>query len=283
MNRRRAGAIVVALCASFVTAGWAVVATVATAHAAATICVALVVDFHSPDTPVSTTCARVPAGSSGSDVLGSAHRVTFDPRYGQDFVCAIDGKPAGGCSAVDGTHGWVYYHRAPGATSWTFSQEGAGSYQPRNASTEGWVYNDGSTTAPRPRDIPYDEICPPTSATPTPTARATSNRPAPRTAAATPASGTPSSDAPQAARRATRRASAPTAARATATTARPTPHVTVDTAPPSAAPTVSATPQARAHRDGGGTGGVGTGAVAGIAAGGVVGGAAWWRARRSRG
>ena len=130
------------------------------ATAAGTKCVALVVDFTQTGGSVSSACVTVPTNATGSDVLVDGHhKVTFDPRYGNDFVCAIDGVPAGGCHATDGTHYWVYYHRAPGRGSWQVSQEGAGTYKPANASTDGWVYDNGDSSAPTPRDVPYSSIC----------------------------------------------------------------------------------------------------------------------------
>jgi hypothetical protein len=263
-----------ALLALVVAGAWAVVGIPATtAHAGGTICVALVVDFGDLGGGVSTTCARVPDGSTGVDVLTKSHRVTFDPRYGEDFVCAIDGKPAGGCSSVDGTHDWVYYHRAPGARSWTFSSEGAGTYKPRNSSTEGWVYDDGTSPAPRPPDVAYDQICPRATPAPAPTWTATS---APAVAKAQPTSAaptattavtTPSTTAPS-----TRGHHAPRAVVAVPT-------------PPSTTPQPSspASPGRVLTADHSPAGGPPTGLLAGVAAVVVLGAGAWWRGRRWRG
>jgi hypothetical protein len=162
-------------------AGAGVVMTSAPATAAGSKCVALVVDFSHVGGSVSSACVTVGTNASGSDVLiAGHHKVTFDPRYGNDFVCAIDGIPAGGCHATDNTHDWVYYHRVPGGSAWHLSQEGAGTYKPANASTEGWVYDNGDSPAPAPRDVPYSSICKtaPKTATPTPTATPTSSKPA---------------------------------------------------------------------------------------------------------
>ena len=150
-----------------------VLATSTAAIGAGSKCVALVVDFSHVGGSVSSACVTVPSSATGSEVLVAGHhKVTFDPRYGNDFVCAIDGIPAGGCHATDDRHYWVYYHRAPGSTAWHVSQEGAGTYKPANTSTEGWVYDDGASTAPTPRDVPYKSICtkPPPSQSPSPAA-----------------------------------------------------------------------------------------------------------------
>ena len=190
--------LLIALTVAVAAVGVLVTSTAATA--AGSKCVALVVDFSHVGGSVSSTCVTAPTSATGSDVLAAGHhKVTFDPRYGNDFVCAIDGVPAGGCHATDNTHYWVYYHRAPGSTAWHVSQEGAGTYKPANTSTEGWVYDDGATPAPTPRDVPYKSICsksspsrPPPSASPTgsPTPTHTQSRSTPpmRNATTPPAS-----------------------------------------------------------------------------------------------
>src|SRR4051812_32541709 len=117
-------------------------ATGSTAASGHTICVALVVDGRSLGSNVSTSCAKVSKGSTGVDVLRAAgHRLTF---RNDGLVCAIDGLPKGGCSGVDENHYWAYFHRAPGSTTWSYSSEGPSTYQPANASTDGWVYDDGN-------------------------------------------------------------------------------------------------------------------------------------------
>jgi hypothetical protein len=203
MNPRRglALAMTVAALATVVTSSAAATAT--TAASKPTICVALVVDARSIRSDVSTSCAKVPKGATGIDVLEAAgHRVGF---RNDGLLCTIDGLPKSGCSDVSDTHYWAYFHRAPGATKWTYSSEGASTYQPVNRSTDGWVYDNGSALTPE--NVPYSQICttkatskptatptPPTSSptqTPTPTPRASKSRPAPHHTKAPPVSPTP--------------------------------------------------------------------------------------------
>lgn len=133
-----------------------------------TICVALVVDARSIGGPVDTDCATVNKGATGLDVLQAAgHTLTFREDH---LLCTIDGLPKTGCSAIDDTHFWAYYHRAPASTSWSYSTSGAGSYQPVNDSTDGWVYDDGTKT--EPDNVPYAAICK-AKATPSPTPKPT--------------------------------------------------------------------------------------------------------------
>jgi hypothetical protein len=164
MTLRRRVALLLSVAALAATGG--VGATAAAQASAATICVALVVDGTALGSNVSTGCATVPKGATGVDVLQSAgHTVGY---RNDGLICTIDGLPKMGCAAVDDSHFWAYFHRAPGATSWTYSTEGAGTYQPVNGATEGWVYRDG--TEATPANIPHKKICTTTTTTtPSPT------------------------------------------------------------------------------------------------------------------
>lgn len=157
--RRRLALLTVAIAAVVSGAG----TTAAAQASSGTICVALVVDGTALGSNVSTSCATVPKGATGVDVLQAAgHAVGF---RSDGLVCTIDGLPKTGCSAVDDSHFWAYFHRAPGKTSWTYSTEGPSTYRPVNASTEGWVYRDGTDATPK--NVPYAQICK-TKATPSP-------------------------------------------------------------------------------------------------------------------
>jgi hypothetical protein len=140
-----------------------VVTPTAPVAAATTICVGLVVDARPLGGPVSADCATVPGGSTGYDVLRAAgHTVGF--RH-DGLICTIDNRPADGCAATDAQHYWAYFHRKPQSSSWSYSNEGATTYQPDNGATEGWVWRNGDSATPK--DVPYTTICPKT-ASPTP-------------------------------------------------------------------------------------------------------------------
>jgi MYXO-CTERM domain-containing protein len=142
--------------------------------AAKTICVGLVVDARSLDGPMSAKCTTVPDGSSGYDVLrAGGHTVGF---RNDGIICTIDNRPSDGCAAVDAMHYWAYFHREPGSSSWSYSNEGATTYKPENEETEGWVWRDGDMA--KPENVPYSTICPQTaSPTPKPTPQPTSKSP----------------------------------------------------------------------------------------------------------
>ena len=146
------------------------------AAAADTICVALVVDFADLGAGVDSDCVTVPAGSSGEDVLRARHTLGFRPNQ-PGFVCTIDGWPHEGCSGSNGEHYWAYFHRAPGASSWTYSTAGASGYEPKNNSTEGWVWLTRKDQTPA--NVAFSAICTATS----------SPKPRPSTSSPTPSGG----------------------------------------------------------------------------------------------
>src|SRR3954453_6977671 len=131
-----------------------------------TICVALVVDFTPLNGAVDSGCTRVPKGANGYDVLRAGGH-TFQI-CANGIVGTIDGQPANGCQIKDNTHFWGYWHRKPGSRTWTFSNFGAGGYHPVEGSTDGWVWEDGTTSPPADTSYPAGCHSPPASASPTP-------------------------------------------------------------------------------------------------------------------
>jgi hypothetical protein len=274
----------------FVASFAGVFAPMPTTSAAQTICVALVVDFQALHGPVDSGCTRVPPGSTGYDVLragGHSFQVCSN-----GIIGTIDGKPANGCQIKDDNHFWGYWHRKPGSRTWTFSSYGAAAYHPGEGSTEGWVWENGSTTPPA--NVPYPAGCHTASTTP-------SASPSPR---ATPAAGGPSSSTtatgavagsgPAATTRRPRsghqRHGAASASAATSASGGSTPRpsatpdasATDSTAAPDGVTTPTAsdrrnattTSDARANQAGP--------LVAGIAVALLLAAGAWWRFRRSR-
>ncbi|MBV9486372.1 MAG: hypothetical protein JO246_09970, partial [Frankiaceae bacterium] len=177
MSLRRVALALAAILGMATGAAGATAAQARPTASGSTICVALVVDGRNLGGGVSSACATVKKGATGVDVLrAEGHSVGFR----QDgLICTIDNLPSSGCADVDDTHYWAYFHRAPGATSWTYSTEGASTYQPSNTSTEGWVYRDGGSLTP-PENVPYASICKP-KPTPKPAPSNTkSSKPKPR-------------------------------------------------------------------------------------------------------
>lgn len=280
LRRRFALLLTVALTAAVSGAG----TTTAAQASGGTICVALVVDGTPLGSNVSTSCAKVAKGATGIDVLQAAgHTVGF---RNDGLVCTIDGLPKTGCSAVDDSHFWAYFHRAPGKTSWTYSTEGPSTYRPVNASTEGWVYRDGTDATPA--NVPYSQICktkPTPSPSPTPSHKP-SHHPS---ASPTPAHHAHAATAKPSATPSSGPTRSPSRHHPTAHGRRPLHHHRA-TSPPghaanSAAPTISPSSAALV---GGSTssssgGGSSAGLIIGLVAVLLLGGAAAYRFRRSAG
>jgi hypothetical protein len=153
----------------------------------ATICVPLVISRTGQ--PTVEQSLRVPAGTDGLAALQRDHAVRQD----NGLVCAIDGYPATGCTSVTPTGDvyWAYWHRAPGAAHWTYSQVGAGSSTVEPGVAEGWSWQTGnSEAAVPPPDVDVARMCPAASAHPTPTPSPTHPRPASPAASAPPAAPT---------------------------------------------------------------------------------------------
>lgn len=168
-------------------AGAVLLLTPAPVHAATANCVAVVVDAGSR---VSARCLPWRSGLTGAAALtGTGHSYRL---AASGLICAIDGFPAD-CH-VDSTHYWSYWHKAPGGGSWTYSSEGAGTYNPRSGSTEGWAYQNGSSR--QPRNISFDTICPPPAPTPRPSRTLASPKPPDPPAQASGAAGTTGAQPP---------------------------------------------------------------------------------------
>jgi len=164
--------------------------------ATSTICVGEVVD--PTDGPGSTrgpdhTCVTVPSGASGLDVLDARASSLGRPapRLGDGgLVCAIDGYPTSGCAPDDPGGGydyWTYWHRARGASGWSYSTKGADGYRPAAGDEEGWAWQQGGPEGARkPPLVDPAVVCPSTSAAPATSTAAAASHPAPvasRTAA----------------------------------------------------------------------------------------------------
>jgi len=247
-----------------------------------TICVALVVDFSPLGGNVDSGCTRVPSGATGYDVLhagGHSYEVCSNGVIG-----TIDGQPAIGCQVKDNNHFWGYWHRKPGSRTWTFSSYGAGFYHPGEGSTEGWVWEDGTTSPPA--DVAYPVGChsPPRSPSPTPAA---TKQPSPSTSHSAAPTSTRTSGSTS---RATHLVASATATPKTRERSRTT-AIASSPAAPTPTPSSTAAVAAGSTTQGGrttmptaaGSSGRNQAApvIVGVAAAAVLGVGAWWRFRRT--
>ncbi len=109
-----------------------------TAEAAAcsgTTGVTVVVQF--PDGHTEIGCAPGDPGT-GLEALESAGFPYTFVQGQPGAVCTIDGAPARDCW---GDKYWAYFHGS--GSGWTYSGVGAGSYDPKPGSREGWRFGDG--------------------------------------------------------------------------------------------------------------------------------------------
>jgi hypothetical protein len=70
--------------------------------------------------------------------------------YGLAFICRINSLPSTAqqaCVTTPPTNAyWAYYHANKGATTWTFSTQGASTYKPAQGSIDAWAF--GNTAKP---------------------------------------------------------------------------------------------------------------------------------------
>ena len=248
-----------------------------------TICVALVVDFSPLGGNVDSACTRVPSGATGYDVLRAGGH-TFQV-CSNGIVGTIDGQPENGCQIKDNTHFWGYWHRKPGSSAWEFSNYGAAVYHPVEGSTEGWVWENGTTSPPA--NVPYPAGCHSPPSSPTPSASRHSTPPA---ASGSPSSGggltsggstgsTPSTapgDGRASKKTHHRKAASASPTPSGSPTASPNPTPTTDVSPASTSTMRVADPPTNASSGGSNALPV----LAGVVVAALLGAGAWWRFRR---
>jgi hypothetical protein len=245
-----------------------------------TICVALVVDFSPLGGSVDSGCTRVPSGATGYDVLHAGGH-TFEV-CSNGVIGTIDNQPKNGCTIKDNTHFWGYWHRKPGSSTWQFSNYGAAVYHPGEGSTEGWVWEDGTTKPPA--DVPYPAGCrTPPSPSPSPTRHSTS--PAASSAGTTNAGQT--SGGSRAARSAATIGPSPTRSPRHRASVSASPSASPSESPRSSASTdLSAAPApsvrvAEPPADASNGSNRAVPVIAGVAVAALLGTGAWWRLRRA--
>jgi hypothetical protein len=109
------------------------------------------------DTGASVRAVTLPVGG-GMSGLAALQLVATVTTYGfggiGGAVCAIDGvgNEATQSSCLVGPNGayWAYFHSAGGASSWSYSPVGAGSYILHGGDVDGWRYGTGQRPAASP-------------------------------------------------------------------------------------------------------------------------------------
>ncbi|MEO7269702.1 MAG: hypothetical protein ABIW49_10905 [Knoellia sp.] len=146
----------------------------------------------------STRCAPGDPGSAYAALESVASVTPVSTQPG--FICQINDYPNANCSRTPPASAyWAFFH-APAGGSWTYSQSGASSYNPKPGSSVGFRFGSGappsvSPAAPAPAPKPTTAKPQPTTAAPKPTTAAprattaaprgtTATTPAPTSAAA---------------------------------------------------------------------------------------------------
>lgn len=166
---RAAAAVVVAV------AGGAAFAAPARAAGTAGYCadgngVTVVVDFNELGGGVVIRCAPGDQATGLSALKNAGFAVAGTSRWGEGFICRIEGRPGVSTEpCVDtppATAYWSYWHASNGG-SWTYSDRGVKNRKPPAGSFEGWSFSKGrsESTAPRPGAAPIRPAAPPPPAT----------------------------------------------------------------------------------------------------------------------
>lgn len=109
--------------------------------------VSVVVDLKPFGKPLAVRCAPGDPASGLAALTGAGFTYGFVPRQ-PGFVCRINAKPDP-CNGAPATAYWSYWHAVPGGT-WTYSTKGAGTYDPRPGTVEGWAFGAGKPPSVKP-------------------------------------------------------------------------------------------------------------------------------------
>ncbi|MFF3856445.1 hypothetical protein [Micromonospora sp. NPDC002575] len=128
--------------------------------------VTVVVDFNELGGGTVVRCARGEPSTGLAALKDAGFQVTGTLRWGEGFVCRIEGKPSAAAEKCVDTPPasayWSYWHAANGG-SWTYSDKGVLNRKPPAGSFEGWSFslNRSAADAPRPGLAPKRPSPPP--------------------------------------------------------------------------------------------------------------------------
>ncbi|WP_432129460.1 flagellar hook-length control protein FliK [Streptomyces sp. bgisy082] len=121
--------------------------------------VTVVVDFQELGGGTVVRCAPGDQATGLAALKNAGFTIAGTQRWGEAFVCRIEGKPTAATEACVNTPPasayWSYWH-APNGGTWGYSQSGASGRKPAQGSFEGWSFslNKTSSTNPAPRVAP---------------------------------------------------------------------------------------------------------------------------------
>ncbi|WFE93001.1 hypothetical protein [Micromonospora sp. WMMD987] len=136
--------------------------------------VTVVVDFHELGGGAVVRCASGSQATGLAALKNAGFEITGTLRWGEGFICRIDGKPSAASEKCVDTPPanayWSYWHAANGG-GWAYSDKGVLNRKPPAGSFEGWSFslNRNASDAPRPGVTPKRPApTPPLPASPTP-------------------------------------------------------------------------------------------------------------------
>jgi len=133
--------------------------------------VTVVIDFQELGGATIVRCAVGDQATGLAALKNAGISITGTSRWGEAFICRIEGKPTAATEpCIDTpptTAYWSYWH-APNGGTWTYSQVGVMNRKPPLGSFEGWSFslNKTASTAPPPRIAPVRPAAPKPSAAP---------------------------------------------------------------------------------------------------------------------
>jgi hypothetical protein len=121
--------------------------------------VTVVIDFQELGGPTIIRCAPGDQATGHAALKNAGIEIAGVARWGEAFICRIEGKPGANSEACIDTPPasayWSYWHAANNGT-WTYSQWGVMNRKPPLGSFEGWSFSKDKTetTNPTPRVAP---------------------------------------------------------------------------------------------------------------------------------
>ncbi|MEU0081287.1 hypothetical protein ABZY58_25590 [Micromonospora tulbaghiae] len=137
--------------------------------------VTVVVDFNELGGGTVVRCAPGTQATGLAALKNAGFQITGTLRWGEGFICRIEGKPSAATEKCVDTPPasayWSYWHASNGG-SWTYSDKGVLNRKPASGSFEGWSFslNRNASDAPRPGVTPKRPASPPPPPPPPPPA-----------------------------------------------------------------------------------------------------------------
>ncbi|SCG39769.1 hypothetical protein GA0070623_0586 [Micromonospora rifamycinica] len=162
MSSRAAHAATIAVFTAAITVSWP--GSPAAAAGSAGYCpdasgVTVVVDFHELGGGAVVRCASGSQATGLAALKNAGFEITGTLRWGEGFICRIDGKPSAASEKCVDTPPasayWSYWHAANGG-GWAYSDKGVLNRKPPAGSFEGWSFslNRNASDAPPAGDHP---------------------------------------------------------------------------------------------------------------------------------